>query len=65
MSDAMWLKCCQCGKEFQIFGKLADDTRAFYERQPNHTKDKEGGVCDACWLAKTGRDERIETPPPE
>lgn len=63
MSDSLWLKCCQCGKQFQIAGKLAADTREFYARQPNHTKDREGGVCDACWLSTTGRDERIEPAP--
>jgi hypothetical protein len=45
----MWLKCCQCGKQFEITGELAEQTRAFYDAQPNHTPDKEGGVCDECW----------------
>ena len=47
--DAMWLKCCQCGKQFEIFGELAEQTQAFYDAMPNHTPDKEGGVCDECW----------------
>src|SRR5262245_18548268 len=49
MSESMWLKCCQCGKLFEILGELAEQTRAFYAAQPNHPPDKEGGVCDECW----------------
>ena len=45
----MWLQCCKCGKQFEIFGEQADRTRAFYTAQPNHTPDKEVGVCDECW----------------
>jgi hypothetical protein len=45
----MWLRCCQCGEQFEIVGQLEAKTLAFYAAQPNHTPDKEGGACDACW----------------
>ncbi len=46
----MWLTCCQCWKRFEIHGKLAEDTRAFYDAQPNHRPEKEVGVGDECWM---------------
>jgi hypothetical protein len=49
----MWLKCCQCGKQFETTGELAEQTRAFYAAQKNHAPDKEGGVCDECWEKST------------
>ena len=55
MGESMWLKCCQCGKQFEIFGELADQTRAFYVAQPSHTPDKAAGVCEECWANRTDK----------
>jgi hypothetical protein len=57
----MWLTCTRCGRRFAIHGKLADDAKAFYAAQPNHTPDKEVGVCDACWATIHPDDPPIET----
>lgn len=56
----MWFTCCQCWKRFEVLGELAEDSKEFYARFPDHTEDKQIGVCDSCWLRSTGRDERIE-----
>lgn len=52
----MWLKCCQCGRRFEIVGEDAKNARAFYDSRENHPPDKEGGVCDECFeTAKRGQ----------
>jgi hypothetical protein len=43
------LTCCRCWRRFEVRGKVADDLKSFYDSQPNHTPDKEVGICDECW----------------
>ena len=49
LQSTFTLTCCRCWKRFQIYGELAERTKWFYDSQPNHTPDKEVGVCDECW----------------
>jgi hypothetical protein len=59
----MWFTCCHCRVRFDVLGDLAARSAQFYALQPGHTEDKQIGVCDKCWLAATGIDERVERPP--
>jgi hypothetical protein len=49
LQSTFTLTCCRCWKQFEIQGEQAERTRAFYAAQPNHTADKEVGICDECW----------------
>jgi hypothetical protein len=49
LQSSFTLTCCRCWKRFEIYGEQAERTSAFYASQPNHTPDKEVGICDECW----------------
>ena len=51
------LTCCHCWKQFEIYGEIAERTRAFYAAQQNHSTEKEVGVCDECWAKCTKPDD--------
>ena len=53
------LTCCHCWKQFEIYGEQAERTRWFYDSQPDHTPDKEVGVCDECWAKCTKAEKRV------
>jgi hypothetical protein len=54
--SVMTLTCCRCWKQFEIYGESAENTKRFYAAQPNHTSDKEVGVCDQCWAKCTANE---------